>query len=105
MRSIDANVRARVNPSRSYRRVAPVGLSESTSRLTVSNSPDAAASPSDRAMHAAASPRPRAPATVPTMETYSSRGVHWCGFVRLVAGFLQRSVAVLLPRSRRTGCR
>ena len=28
-----------------------------------------------------------------------------CGFVRLVAGFLQRSVAVLLPRSRRTGCR
>jgi len=23
----------------------------------------------------------------------------------LVAGFLQRSVAVLLPRSRRTGCR
>lgn len=28
-----------------------------------------------------------------------------CGFVRLVAGFLQRSVAVLLPRSHRTGCR
>ena len=42
-------------------------------------------------------PSPRHSAAHPVSRT--------CGFVRLVAGFLQRSVAVLLPRSRRTGCR
>ena len=38
-------------------------------------------------------------------ELASPQVIDVCGFVRLVAGFLQRSVAVLLPRSRRTGCR
>ena len=49
-----------------------------------------------------AQPRSRNP---PFLHRLAVCRVIRCGFVRLVAGFLQRSVAVLLPRSRRTGCR